>query len=48
MSDEGNISYGLLSSPRLPDQSVGSSISTSMQVIIFNFLIKIRRHECSF
>lgn len=30
--DENNTSYGVISEPQLADQSVGSSISTSMQV----------------
>jgi hypothetical protein len=37
MSDDGNLSPGLLSSPRLPDQSAGSSVSTSMQVMKTQF-----------
>ena len=34
--DENNTSYGLISEPQIADQSVGSSISTSMQVKILN------------
>ncbi len=30
--DENNTSYGVISEPQIADQSVGSSISTSMQV----------------